>query len=238
MARDKAERKTPKEPGRLKQMMQVFNMTRRYDKSVVLWMVLALVLPIVVSIVLALLLSAGNGFIIALWIIAGVLTGALIALIVLGRRAERAAYSQIEGQPGAVGAVLKSGLRRGWTGSEMPVAVSPRTQDAVYRAVGKGGIVLIGEGPRSRVKRMLDDEQRTIRRILPNVQINTLTVGKDDESVRLHQVPKKLRSYKKTLSRAEIFAVNNRLSSLSRNTAGLGIPKGIDPTRVRSQRPR
>ena len=58
------------------------------------------------------------------------------------------------GQPGAVGAVLKNGLRRSWTGSERPINISPRTQDAVYRAVGRGGIVLIGEGPRSRTQRL------------------------------------------------------------------------------------
>jgi ribosomal protein L28 len=237
MARDKAEKKT-KEPGRLKQMAQVFTMTRRYDKTVVLWMALGLLGPIVLSVVLAVVLADGNGFMIALWVLAGVLAGALIALIILGRRAERAAYSQIEGQPGAVGAVLKSGLRRGWTGSEMPVAMSPRTHDAVYRAVGKGGVVLIGEGPRSRVRRMLDDEQRNVRRLLPNVQIHTVTVGTDEESVRLYQVPKTLRGYKKSLSRAEIFQVNSRLSSLNRNPAGLGIPKGIDPMRARAQRPR
>ena len=74
----------------------------------------------------------------------------LLALIILGRRAETAAYSQIEGQPGAVGAVLRSSLRSSWRGSEMPVAVNGKTQDAVYRAVGRGGVVLISEGPQSR----------------------------------------------------------------------------------------
>ena len=79
---------------------------------------------------LAFLLSADNVIGFVLYVVAGVLGGLLLLLIILGRLAEKAAYSQIAGQPGAVGAVLKSSLRRGWTASEMPVAVSPRTQDA------------------------------------------------------------------------------------------------------------
>ena len=68
------------------------------------------------AILLAIFLSDGNVFTMVLWIVAGVLAGVLLALIILGRRAERAAYSQIEGQPGAVGAVLRSSLRKSWRG--------------------------------------------------------------------------------------------------------------------------
>ena len=137
--------KKPKEDGRIKQMWQVFKMTRRYDKNIVPLLALSVLVPVALGLVLALLLSDGNGFVIAMWIVAGVLAGLLIALVVLGRRAEAAAYGQIAGQPGAVGAVLRSSLKRSWRGSEMPVAVNGKTQDAVYRAVGRGGVVLISE---------------------------------------------------------------------------------------------
>jgi hypothetical protein len=227
--------KPDKEPGRLKQMWQVFQMTRRYDSSIVWWLILSLVVPVGASIVLGVLLG-GSVLGLVLFIIAGVLAGVLIGLIVLGRRAEKAAYGQIAGQPGAVGAVLKSGLRRNWTGSEMPVNVSPRTQDAVYRAVGRGGVVLIGEGPRSRTQPMLDKERATVHRILPNVPVNFLYVGPDAEALPLDRIPRALGRYKNVLTKAEVLAVSNRLSSLGKN--GLPIPKGIDPTRVRAPRPR
>ena len=158
MAKDKS----TKEPGRLKQMWQVFQMTRRYDNRAVLYIVLGLALPILAGILLAVFLSGGNVFTVVLWVLAGVLGGVLAALIILGRRAERAAYSQIEGQPGAVGAVLRSSLKRSWRGSEMPVAVNGKTQDAVYRATGRGGVVLISEGPKTRTQRMLDEERRKV----------------------------------------------------------------------------
>lgn len=236
MARSKTESSTPKEPGRIKQMYQVFQMTRRYDKMAIWYLLLAFIAPIAAGIVLAFVLSGGNVFGLVLYIITGVLGGLLLFLIVLGRRAERAAYSQIEGQPGAVGAVLKNSLRRGWSANEMPVNISPKTQDAVYRAVGRGGVVLIGEGPRTRTQRMLDDEKRKIARIVPNVPINFVYVGPDAESTPLYKLAGELKKFKRSLRKPEILAVTNRLNSLG--NASLPIPKGMDPTKVRAPRPR
>jgi hypothetical protein len=241
MAREKAptqapSTKAPKEPGRIKQMYDVFNMTRRYDSTAIWWMIGGFVLPIIAGVLLAIFLSSDAiiGFI--LYIVAGVLGGFLLFLIILGRRAERAAYSQITGQSGAVGAVLKGSLRRGWQASEMPVNVSPRTHDAVYRAIGRAGVVLIGEGPKSRTQRMLEEERRTISRILPNVPVNFLYVGPDSDSVPLHKLAGSMRKFKPVLRKTEVMAVGNRLSSLAK--APMGIPKGIDPYKARAPRPR
>ena len=217
-------------------MFQVFQMTRRYDSTAVWWMLLAFLAPIAVALIVGFILTRDNPFGLVLWIVAGVLGGVLLFLVVLGRKAERAAYSQIEGQPGAVGAVLKSSLRRGWTASEMPVAVSPKTQDAVYRAVGTGGVVLIGEGPKSRTQKMLEEERRRVTRILPNVAVNFLQVGPDTDSVPLHRLPARMARFKRSLTKAEVYAVSNRLSSLGKNQ--LPIPKGVDPLRARAPRPR
>jgi hypothetical protein len=228
--------KKPKEPGRIKQMWQVFKMTRRYDSNAVWIMALGFALPVLAGVALALILSRDNVFGLVMWILAGVLAGLLAALIILGRRAERAAYKQIEGQPGAVGAVLRSSLKRSWTGSEMPIAVNGKSQDAVYRAVGRGGVVLIGEGPRTRTTRMLEEERRKVLRILPNVPVTFLSVGPDPDAVPLHRVAAKMARLKPALTKPEVLAVSNRLTSLS--SSPLPIPKGIDPMRMRPQRGR
>ncbi|SEC19595.1 protein of unknown function [Paramicrobacterium humi] len=236
MARkDKSAKKAAKEPGRIKQMWQVFQMTRRYDSKAQWWILGALVAGIVLGVVLAILLAAGNVFLMIMWILSGLLAGVLAAMIILGRRAERAAYGQIAGQPGAVGAVFKSSLPRGWSGSEMPITANGRTQDAIYRAVGKGGVALVAEGPASRTRRMLDDERRKVKRVLPNVPITVFHVGPDEDSVPLHRLPKELRRVKKALTKPEVLAVVNRLSSLGNQ---LPIPKGVDPYKVRPQRAR
>ena len=236
MARTSAP-KPPKEPGRMKQMWQVFQMTRRMDPLAVWIMLLAFLLPILGSVLLAVFATPGDVLASILWVTTGVLLGILLTLIVLGRRAERVAYRQISGQPGAVGAVLKSSLRRAWQASEMPITVSPKTQDAVYRAVGKPGVVIIGEGPASRTRRMMEDERRNVNRIVPNVPVHFLHVGPDAESVKLENLARTLNKLKKSLTKAEVFAVNNRLTSLSKSNP-LPIPKGIDPLKARAPKPR
>jgi hypothetical protein len=216
-------------------MWQVFQMTRRYDRHIV-WMIVTLLLaPLALGITLGVSLGNGNAFLIVIWSLAGLLLGLLLALIVLGRRAERAAYSQIEGQPGAVGAVIKSVLRRGWIASEMPVAINPKTQDAIYRAVGRGGIVLIAEGPQARTQRLADDEKRKTGKVAPNVPISVISVGPDEDSVKLYRLGWRINRIKPALTKSEVVVVNNRLQSLGMNVP---IPKGIDPYKMRAPRAR
>lgn len=215
-------------------MWQVFQMTRKYDSRALPFMLIVFLAPIVVGVLLSIFLD-GNILTQVLWIVAGVLVGVLLAILVLGRRAEHAAYSQIAGQPGAVGAVLRSSLRRGWRGNEMPVKVDPKSRDAVYLAVGRGGVVLIGEGSKTRTDRMISEQRSKISRVVPNVPITALNVGPDSGSVPLHRVARELGRIKPTLNKTEVVAVDNRLASLSSN-AGMAIPKGVDPLRVRAPR--
>ncbi len=59
--------------------------------------------------------------------------GTLAVLIVFGRRAQRAAYAQIDGQPGAAAAALGL-LRKGWKTD--PAIAFNKNQDIVHRVVG------------------------------------------------------------------------------------------------------
>jgi hypothetical protein len=216
-------------------MWDVFQMTRRYDSLAVWYLLVGTLLPIVVGVALGVFIGGGPVGMI-LYIVAGVMGGILLFLIILGRRAEKAAFSQIAGQPGAVGSVLKTSLRGGWQASEMPVAMSPKTYDAVYRAIGRGGIVLIGEGPKSRTQRMLDDERRAVARILPNVPVHLVRVGPDADSVPLYKLAGSFRRYKSALRKSEVIAISKRLASLEKSP--VPIPKGMDPMKARAQRPR
>jgi hypothetical protein len=220
-----------KEPGRFKQLLDVFHMTRKVDSALIWWMLLAFLVPLAIGIVLAVLANSVFGAI--LWVVLGIVSGFLAALIVMNRRAERAAYARMEGQQGAVGAVLRATLRRGWRGSEIPVAVNPRTRDAVYRAVGRPGVVLIAEGPKGRTQRLVDEERRKVSRVAPNVPVSVLRVGPDEGEIRLGQINRNLARLKGKLTRAEVLAVSNRLESLA---GGVPVPKGMDPTKTRPVR--
>jgi hypothetical protein len=221
-----------REPGRVKQLLDVFHMTRKVDSALIWWMLLAFLLPVLIGVLLA-VVATDSVFGAILWVVLGVVVGFLAALIVMNRRAERAAYARMEGQQGAVGAVLRATLRRGWRGSEIPVAVNPRTRDAVYRAVGRPGVVLIAEGPRGRTQRLVDEERRKVLRVAPNTPVSVLRVGPDEGGIRLGQINRSLGKLKGKLTRAEVLAVSNRLESLA---GGVPVPKGIDPTRVRPVR--
>lgn len=218
-----------KKPSRLKQIGEVFNMTRRHDPMVPWLMLLAFLGVVAISLVVGLLL---NNWITGL--IIGIPLGFLAATFILSRRAERAAFAQIENQPGASGAALST-LKRGWITEEQPVAVNPRTQDAVFRAIGRPGVVLVSEGPSHRVKPLLDSERKKLARILPNVTIHVIESGRGEGQTPISQVAKKMNKLDKELTKIEVSAVSKRISSLGTR---LPIPKGVDPYKARPQRGR
>ena len=203
-------------------------MTRRNDPNVVWFMLLAFLGIVAVGLAIGLLI---NNWITLL--IISIPLGVLAATFILSRRAERAAFSQIEGQPGASGAAL-SVLRRGWILQDQPVAVNPRTQDAVFRAVGRPGIVLVTEGPSHRVRQLVESERRRMRRILPNVKIHVIETGHGEGQVELSKVAKTVQKLKKELTKQEVSAVDKRLQALG--SSKLPIPKGVDPFKARPDR--
>jgi hypothetical protein len=225
--------KGKKEPGRIKQLWQVYKLTAKADKNFVPLGVLSFVGPMAIGIVAILLFFMDSPLSIFLWSISTILFSLLLTLGVLSRRAERAAFMRISGQPGAVSAVLSSTLKRGYSTSEMPVAVDPKSRDAVYRAVGKAGVVLIAEGNSARLRQIVEDEKRKVSRAIPGVTVSVLSVNEQPGSVPLYALTKAIYKLKKTLSRAEISVVNKRLAGLGLN---IPIPKGIDPNRIRAGR--
>lgn len=225
--------KKDKKPGRMRQLWRVYKITAKNDPSAAWLALLAWLGSIAVGLLVGYLLSGGFGFSFWLWVVTGFTTGLLMAMIVMSKRAERNAYMQIEGQAGAVGAVLDSQIRRKWRASSMPVAVNPKSREAVYRMIGPAGVVLIGEGSSTRVQQMLEDEGRKAQRAVPGVTVHKLKVNIADGGIRLHLLLKTVYKLPKTLNRAEVTAVMNRLDALG-HSASLPIPKGIDPNKIRA----
>ncbi len=218
-----------KKPSRLKQIVEVFQMTRRHDPMVPWLMLLAFLGVVAVSFVV--------GFLLENWVtglIIGIALGLLAATLILSRRAERAAFAQIENQPGASGAALGT-LKKGWITEDQPVSVNPRTQDAVFRAIGRPGVVLVSEGPSTRVKPLVDAERKRLARILPNVTIHVIESGRGDGQVPISQLARKMNKLDNELTKLEVSAVSKRISSLGTR---LPIPKGIDPYKARPTRGR
>lgn len=224
---------SPQEPGRIRQLIDVFKMTAKHDTPGVVMIIAGLILPIVLSIVLCLVTSA-NWIMWILYLVLGFVFGLLVAMLLLNWRAERVAFTQLEGRQGASGAVLSSALRGTWRTSDQPVAFNPKTQDFVFRAIGRPGVVLITESTSAATKRLLLDERRKTERLVPTVTVHHVLVGKSAGGVKLADLKKTLKKLPKQLRKDEILAVDARLTSLKQQQ--LPIPKGIDPTKIRPSR--
>jgi hypothetical protein len=173
-----------------------------------------------------------------LWGITGLMAGILAALMTMTRLSTKAMFKKIDGMPGATGHVMSTSLGRKWQASDMPVGVNPKTQEAVYRAVGRGGIVIVGEGARGRLTRLVNDERSKAQRVATGVPVTVLYVGHGAEDVPISKLAPTIKALPKKIDRATMAAVIKRIDSVSQSLASLPIPKGIDPTKVRAPRPR
>ena len=223
-----------KEPGRIRQIIDVLVLVIKRDRLALLWLILGTLGPIAAGIAFAIMATGGEPISFVVSIIFGVLAGLLGFLIVLGQLTQRLMYSNLQGQPGAVSALIKNQLRRSWRGNDTPIRMN-KNQDIVYRVVGKPGVVIVSEGVRSRVAPLVEDARREVQRIVPGVPVNLLHVGSD--GLNLKEFFPALYKIKGRVRPAEIVVVSNRLNSIAKTPASM-MPKGIDPTKMRAPRPR
>jgi hypothetical protein len=163
--------------------------------------------------------------------------GLLAATFWFSRRAMRAAYKQIDGQPGAAAAVIQS--IRGGNWAVTPAVAVNKSQDIITRVVGKPGVVLVSEGPSSRVTSMLATERKKTARWVPEVPIYEIQVGNDDGQVPLLKLQSRMSKLPRNLRGGEITDIRRRLDALGNAQNAMPIPKGPMPTSARQvRRPR
>lgn len=158
----------------------------------------------------------------------------LAATFWFSRRAMKAAYRQIEGQPGAAAAVISSWRGGNWLVT--PAVAVNKSQDVVSRVVGKPGVVLISEGPANRVVPLLATERKKTARWLPEVPIYEVQVGTEDGQVTLAKLQKALGKLPRNLRGGEITEVRRRLDALGNAQTSMPVPKGPMPTSARQVR--
>jgi hypothetical protein len=167
-------------------------------------------------------------------ILIGVPVGLLAATFWFSRRAMNAAYSQIAGQPGAAAAVIQSLRGNNWLVT--PAVAISKNQDMVSRVVGKPGVILIGEGPSSRIVPMLANERKRTARWLPEVPIYEIQVGDGEDQIPLTRLQKSLNKLPRNLRGGEVTEIRRRLDALGGVASSMPIPKGPMPTSARQVR--
>ncbi len=158
----------------------------------------------------------------------------LAATFWFSRRAMRAAYTQIDGQPGASAAVIQS--LRGGNWLVTPAVAVNKSQDMITRVVGKPGVVLVSEGPSSRVVPLLATERKRTARWLPEVPIYEIQVGNDEGQVPLKNLQKALGKLPRNMRGGEVTEIRRRLDALGNAASSMPIPKGPMPTSARQVR--
>lgn len=213
---------------RRQQIVQTYRMAKKTDRRIGLFTLGAFLLGALLGFAVIYLLP-GDGLLSLILAIAGAISsGLLAAIIIFGRRAQAAAFGQMEGQPGAAASALQM-LRRGWKTD--PVVGFNKQQDIVHRVVGPPGIVLVGEGHPNRIKALLATERRRHERVLPETPIHEVICGKGDGEVPLNKLVKHVTKLGRNLKGADMTDVLNRLKAIDAHRPAVPMPKGPMPTK-------
>ncbi|MET9275023.1 DUF4191 domain-containing protein [Kribbella sp. NPDC003557] len=213
---------------RLKQIRSAYQLTRKSEPLVGL--VLAGIFLGIVA------LAVLGGFLVGpllVWIPLGVALGFLAATIVFGRKVEKAAYSQIEGQAGAAASALQT-LRRGWNVS--PAVAVTKNSDIVHRVVGRPGIILVGEGQPSRVKNLLAAEAKKHNRVAGGAPVTQIVAGQGEGEIDIRKLTKYVMKLPAVLQPSEITDLLQRLKALDAVRPQVPMPKGPVPTSLKGAR--
>jgi hypothetical protein len=216
----------PASMGRLKQLRFVAGMVRKQNPRALPIVAAAGIGVLAVCVVVGLLTG-----LLAILIPFGVLLGAMAAMILFGRFAQSAQYSAVEGQPGAAAAVLQS-MRGGWTVT--PAVAGNRNLDVVHRAVGKPGVVLLGEGAPSRLPGLLAAEKKRVSRVAADTPIYDFQVGNEEGQIPVRKIQRKLMRLPRNLKGPAVAELNYRLKALPQS---LQAPKGPMPRTGRMPKP-
>jgi hypothetical protein len=220
-----AKSEDPEKPGRIKQLRMIAQIIKQANPKGLPIVFLSAVGTLAVVVVIGLVTDY-------LWysVFIGVLAGISVGLVVFGQLAQRAQYSILHGQTGAAAAVLQ-GMRGNW--QVTPAMAVNRDQDLVHLVVGFPGVVLVSEGPGTRVGRMLAAEKKRVARVVLGIEIYDIQCGDGEGQVPLAKLQRHIMKLPRNLKKPAVNEVKDRLHSLPKN---LPMPKGPMPKGARAPR--
>lgn len=223
----------PDKMSRTRQFVETYRMARKVDPRLPLYLIACFVIGAAAGFFVFKILPGDGWLEWVLSVVGALLLGTLFAMIVFGRRAQTAAYKQMEGQPGAAAAALRM-LRRGWRTD--PVIGFTKQQDIVHRVVGPPGIVLVGEGNPNRLKQLMTAERKKHERVAAGTPIHEIVCGNGPGEVPLPKLVKHVNKLGRQVKPAEITDILNRLKALDATRSNIPLPKGPVPTSMKGMR--
>jgi hypothetical protein len=205
-------------PGRIKQIRMVAGLIRKSNPKALPIVALTGIGVLAIVVVIG-ILTGTVAFLAPL----GLLLGLTAAMFLFGRFAQSAQYATIAGQPGAAAAILQS-MRGGW--NVTPAIAANKNMDVVHRAVGKPGVVLVGEGSPNRLPGLLAAEKKRISRVAYDVPIYDIQVGDEEGQVPIRRLQRHIMRLPRNLKGPAVADLNFRLQALPQS---LQMPKGPMP---------
>lgn len=204
---------------RIKQLRQAYSISRKHDPK------LPWVMLVVAIATFAVVELIGIFFLNAWLLLPLALAGAVLAaLVVFSRRAQRAAYGQVEGQPGAAAWVLQ-GMRGDWR--VLPGVAGNSQLDSVHRVLGRPGVMLVAEGMPHRAKGLLAQEKKKVARVVGTVPIYDILVGEDEGQVPLKKLSAHVTKLPRNITAGQVNTLERRLAALGGGK--MPIPQGPMP---------
>jgi hypothetical protein len=213
---------------RLKQIRSAYQLTKKSDPRIGLLLAGIFLGVAAIFVVVGLLVGP-----LLIWVPLGVALGLLATTVIFGRRVEKAAYSQIEGQAGAAASALQT-LRRGW--NVAPAVAVTKNADIVHRVVGRPGIVLVGEGQASRVKNLLTAERKKHVRVAGGAPVIEIVAGQGEGEIDIRKLTKYVMKLPASLQPSEITDLLQRLKALDAVRPQVPMPKGPVPSSLKGAR--
>ena len=158
--------------------------------------------------------------------------GLLLAFFIFSRQANSAAFASIENQLGAAGSVIMA-IRSGFTFT--PAVAVNKNQDMVHRAVGRCGVVLVGEGGFA-VRAMMQEEHRKVERFINGVPVTEVFAGNEKGQVPLRKLQKHLKKLPKKLNKTQLREVRSREKAIG--GMNMPMPKGPMPFNRNARMPK
>lgn len=219
----------PAEMGRIRQIVQAYKLTHEYDKALPWMMIGAFVLPIIIGVLIG-LFAFNSPFLGGMF---GVSIGLILAMFLLVQRVKRATFLRYENELGS-GQVALGMLDKKWV--SQPAIAATKHKDVVHRAIGPGGIVLVGEGDPGRVRQLLNSEQRKHEKFTNNVLVTTYQIGDKDGQVPLNKLTDRIKKLPKSLQPHEITEAKSRMRAIDAVRPAAPMPKGPMPTSMKGAR--
>jgi Domain of unknown function (DUF4191) len=129
---------------------------------------------------------------------------------------------------GLLVAVVLENMRGNWTVT--PAIAANRNMDVVHRAVGRPGVILVGEGSPTGLASLLAAEKKRVARVAYEVPIFDFQIGDGEGQVPISKLQRKIMRLPRNLKPAAISDLNHRLKALQ---PSLQAPKGPIPRNVR-----